>query len=256
MSSREDFRRADPAPGDDPGIDWHWRPVQAPEDFQISMAAVVGRHTPPGTRVLEVGVGSGYLLSQLHRRLGCRCVGLDILASALVASRETARHQGSELWLVQGSGFALPFLDGSFDIVMSMGVIEHFPEDRTAAMLREHARVCRSGGRVIVSVPNGLDVFHTLLRGLKGRSYPYYPERSYTPWGLGQALRGAGLEPTDCDGYAPLWSYRQHWLGYPLIATLYKTGLLHRLNALSSQRAMSWIGNMTVRVGVKRPVGP
>jgi SAM-dependent methyltransferase len=158
------------------------------------------------------------------------------------------------LRLVQGSGFRLPFRDGSFDIVMSMGVIEHFSADRTHEMLLEHARVCRPGGRVIVSVPNALDIFHTAVRGMKGRSYPYYPERSYTPWGLGRALRRAGLAPAEYDGYGPLWSLRQHWLGYLLIAPLHKARLLQLLNRLQSGRVLSCIGTMTIRVGVRPAV--
>ena len=214
--------RADEIPDAD-GIAWQWRGQLGPSDFYESLVHTVSRHIPPGSLALEIGVGSGYLLSQLNRRLGCRGVGLDILHTALVASRETARHQDSRLQLVQGSGFSLPFHEGTFDVVMSMGVIEHFSVTRTAALLQEHTRVCKYGGRVIVSVPNSLDLFHSALRAFRGTAYPYYPERSYTPWGLGRALQEAGLEPTGADGYAPLWSFRQHWLGYPLIAFLHKT---------------------------------
>jgi len=47
---------------------------------------------------------------------------------------------------MKGDGFSLPFKDESFDVVYSEGVIEHFPIDRSTQMIREHARVCRTGG--------------------------------------------------------------------------------------------------------------
>jgi ubiquinone/menaquinone biosynthesis C-methylase UbiE len=46
----------------------------------------------------------------------------------------------------------IPFADNSFDIVYSLGVVEHFKETETS--VREHVRVCKPGGTVIVVVPN------------------------------------------------------------------------------------------------------
>ncbi len=197
-------------------------------------------------------MGSGYLLSQLNLVAGCRCVGLDRLTEAIAVSRETSQRSKADVALVRGSGFLLPFADGSFDVVVSLGVIEHFPPEGASALLREHARVCRPNGRVIVSVPNTLDVAHTLLRWLQGKAYRYYPERSYTPWRLSSELRKVGLLPTAADGYAPLWSLRQHRWGYPLTAALHKTGLLDRLDGLGWPRALSWMGSLTLQVASKR----
>jgi SAM-dependent methyltransferase len=237
------------------GIEWRWEATAYSEDFEASRARAVLRHIRAGSEVLEIGVGGGYVLSELSRQAGCRCVGLDVLLSALTASRQRLYGTGAAAWLVQGSGFALPFSDFSFDCVISLGVIEHFPPPRARDMLSEHARVCRPGGRVIVSTPNSLDLVHTIRRLWLGRRYRYWPERSYAPWGLARELREVGLRPVGADGYAPLWSLRQVRSAYLLTATLHKLGLLRRLSDLSSPFLLSILGNLTLQVAEK-PLGP
>ncbi len=233
------------------GIAWDWQVETGESDFYFSLVRAVRRHLPTGARVLEIGVGSGYLLSQLETRHGCRCFGVDLLPSAMRASRATAQHFGATLRLMIGSGFALPHPEGSFDVVMSFGLIEHFEPARTRVLLSEHARVCRLGGLVIVSTPNALDLCHSARKLVLGSRYPYYPERSYSPWGLAQELRRVGLRPVAGDGYAPLWSLRQIKVAYPLTALLYKTGLLRAFSLVSRPSLLSWIGNMTLQVAIK-----
>jgi SAM-dependent methyltransferase len=196
-------------------------------------------------------VGSGHALAELNRSRDCLCYGVDILPSAATVARARAADVGATVHLVVGSGFELPFPDAVFDRVMSYGVIEHFPHDRARDMVREHARVCRPGGRVLVSAPNSLDVFHTIHRASLGARYPYWPERSYSPPALARELRAAGLIPVAADGYGPFWSLRQGRLLYPLGAALHKLGLLERLSAISNPRLLAWCANMILQVGEK-----
>ena len=89
----------------------------------------------------------------------------------------------------------LPFRDGSFDAVYSMGTIEHFPDPETA--LREIHRVLRPGGRAVVGVPNRWDPFlRPLLAAVLqelGR-YGYGYERSFSRRALRRMLEDAGFE--------------------------------------------------------------
>jgi SAM-dependent methyltransferase len=230
------------------GIKWDWQAREVATASYDPAVAMLCRHTPPRAEVLEIGVGCGFVLCELDRLLGCRCVGVDVLPEAIDTSRQLCLSRGARVSLLVASGFVLPFPDGSFDMVYSLGVIEHFPEERSLAMLHEHARVCRPGGRVLVATPNGLDLVHTANRKLQGRKYPYHPERSYTPWGLRRLMRRAGLEPTAADGFAPLWSWRQARLLYPLTAALFKTGVLERLDSLSQSRVLSLLGYITAQI--------
>jgi SAM-dependent methyltransferase len=90
---------------------------------------------------------------------------------------------------------AIPFADGSFDAVYSMGTIEHFAETEDA--VKEIARVLAPGGRAIVGVPNRHDPFLRPLMvsvmyalGL----YGYGLEKSYSRRSLRAMLEHAGLE--------------------------------------------------------------
>jgi SAM-dependent methyltransferase len=112
------------------------------------------------------------------------------------------RQEGVQVDALKGDGFALPFKDGSFEVVYSEGVIEHFPVERSLQMLKEHVRVCQPGGIVIVSVPNKFALVHSLTKRLLGPRFLFYPEASYSNRQLSRFLKQAGLSPIARDGFA------------------------------------------------------
>lgn len=102
----------------------------------------------------------------------------------------------------------LPFADASFDVVYSMGTIEHFDESEDA--VREMARVLKPGGRVILGVPNRFDPFLrpvlVWLLWVLGH-YGYGFEKSYSRRALRGMLERAGLRVADESGilFIPGW---------------------------------------------------
>ncbi len=132
---------------------------------------------------------------------GARTFGLDIAPPIVAAARSGYAGRGLALGGVVADVRALPFADGSFDAVYSMGTIEHFAETETAA--GEIARVLRPGGRAIVGVPNRHDPFlRPLLAWLMQRLglYAYGEEKSYSRRALRGICRRAGLEVVAEDG--------------------------------------------------------
>ena len=101
----------------------------------------------PEAQMLEIGSGTGTLLSRLHGQ-GYRVQGVE-LSTALIA--ESHRWYG-ELPVRHVPGTALPFSDQQFDIVMSFDVFEHIPD--SDAHLREVRRVLAPGGRYLLQTPN------------------------------------------------------------------------------------------------------
>jgi len=90
---------------------------------------------------------------------------------------------------------SLPYRDGRFDAIYSMGTIEHFRDPETA--LREMHRVLRPGGRAVVGVPNRWDPFlrPLLASALQAaRLYGYGYERSFSRRALRRMLETAGFE--------------------------------------------------------------
>ncbi len=100
---------------------------------------------PAGSRVLDLGCGSGELLAWLKANKGCSGYGVEI-ADANVA--ECVRRGVDVIQLNLEEGLAL-FEDKSFDVVLQLDTLQHLRN--TEKMLRETARVGRAG---IVSFPN------------------------------------------------------------------------------------------------------
>jgi ubiquinone/menaquinone biosynthesis C-methylase UbiE len=104
----------------------------------------------PGMRLLDVGCGPGSITRGLAERVAPgETVGLDLSRETLAAARDDAAARGlGNLRYEEGSVYALPFADASFDVVYAHQVLQHLREP--AAALREMLRVLRPGGLVAV----------------------------------------------------------------------------------------------------------
>lgn len=115
----------------------------------------------PGTRVLDVGCGSGRHLAEFHR-IGYRATGLDLSPSMI----EAARTAIPECGLVRGDMRNLPFRTASFDVVTSyftsFGYFDHEDDDLLA--LLEARRLLRRGGWYLLDFLNAAAVVARLER--------------------------------------------------------------------------------------------
>lgn len=117
-------------------------------------------------RALEAGCGTGHFSSLMEQRYRWKMVPLDLGWEGL----QHGRRQGVPR-LVQGDVAALPFHDASFDAVVSMDVLVHFPRGREAGPVRQMARVLRPGGLLVIRVA-ALDVLrsrHSMFAGERQR---------------------------------------------------------------------------------------
>ncbi|MFQ6014682.1 MAG: class I SAM-dependent methyltransferase [Anaerolineae bacterium] len=103
-----------------------------------------------GRRVLDVGCGLGLYL-QRFRTYSQQVCGVD-------ADLEKLKQAGPTNVCV-ALAEALPFADGSFDVVNLHEVIEHVNDDHQA--IREAHRCAREGGRLVIFAPNRLYPFET-----------------------------------------------------------------------------------------------
>lgn len=123
---------------------------------------------------------------------GARPSGIDLSEQIVREARLVlAPHRP---WLAVADVRAIPFASESFDLVYSMGTIEHFPEYIDA--LREIFRVLRPGGTAIIGVPNKADPFlRPLMVDLLNRVglYAYGREKSFTRGELRRLSKSVGF---------------------------------------------------------------
>ena len=102
----------------------------------------------PGTRFLEVGVGTGRIALPFVRAGHAYC-GVDLSAAMLGALREKLIADPAKPGLACADAMALPFRPMVFDVVLLIHVI-HLVDDHLET-LAEVRRVLRPNGRVIIS---------------------------------------------------------------------------------------------------------
>jgi SAM-dependent methyltransferase len=99
---------------------------------------------PDGARILDAGCGSGRNMVELARYGAV--TGIELSDTSVELAR--ARHSGE---VIAGSVLEMPFADGSFELAVSLDVIEHLEDDLGA--LRELRRTVVPGGALLVTVP-------------------------------------------------------------------------------------------------------
>lgn len=141
LSRRYGYRTANPSKWESAGVLMNLMPGRrANLDFSVLYTPAVH-----GGRLVDVGCGSGILLSNLAEK-GWDVTGVDFDPGGVSAARERGLN------VHQGSLDEQRFPDGSFDAVLMSHVIEHVPDP--TALLREAHRILAPGGRLVVVTPN------------------------------------------------------------------------------------------------------
>ncbi len=143
-----------------------------------------------GHDILDAGCGEGITLEKLVKLFPrAHIVGMDTEAENL----EICRKHG--LPVQEGSLYALPFADASFDTVLFSEVIEHL--DAPEKALSEIFRVLRPGGRVIIIFPNDRTFLLARLAMGMVREAFYNPGhvRQWTPRQIRRSLKAIGFVP-------------------------------------------------------------
>ena len=112
------------------------------------VAALPGTALAAGiSAILEIGSGPGEVALEIARRLpGSSLVGIDLAEAMIRRGVERARDEGLDrrVRFELADAAALPFADGSFDIVVSTLSLHHWSDP--AAVFVEVGRVLRRGG--------------------------------------------------------------------------------------------------------------
>ena len=172
-------------------IDQHW---QADECSRTPLA---------GKRALDVGCGAG-LLTEPLARLGAAVIGVDASPEVIAVARDHAERMGLKIDYRAGD---VQELDGQFDLVTAMEVIEHVADP--AAFVKALAKRLAPDGLLVMSTPNATR-WSKLLMITVGEGLGQIPrgthefEKFVAPDRMKVLLGEAGLRCLDVEGIA--WS--------------------------------------------------
>jgi ubiquinone/menaquinone biosynthesis C-methylase UbiE len=151
-----------------------WEDQGRPAEF-INYFAGRMMETEPG-RLLEVGCGEGILLAATDAN---ETYALDVSTKAL--ERTQARSPEAHLSIALAEH--LPFPDATFDVVGSVGVMEHFLDDRAASA--EIGRVLKPGGRYYCLIHVEQTTGEKVKQKVSEFVWPPHPVR-FTKWLVGK----------------------------------------------------------------------
>ena len=190
----------------------------------------------PGSRILEIGTGTGGMLRTLLDR-GLDVRGVEINPGLVDESRKWF----GDLPIDVVSGVSLPFPSGRFDLAISFDVFEHIPD--SDAHLAEVHRVLRDGGSYLLQTPNKWS--NTVFETVRWRSFTRWREDHcslHTPGELRRRLEKNGFSARFYDVPVVNEFFREkvrRYLGWP--------GTLALAVANPDRLPVTWRTNLYVR---------
>ena len=120
-------------------------------------------HVGVGERVLDVACGTGVVARAAAERVGSagRVIGVDLNSGMIAIARSLPTPIGASIEWVERSALDLRLQDATMDVVLCQQGLQFFP-DKALAM-REMRRVLARGGRLALSVWNGVGLYNSAV---------------------------------------------------------------------------------------------
>lgn len=154
-----------------------WENQGRTRDFVQFFAGLLRQHSTG--RLLEIGCGEGIVLAEAT---AAEKFGTDLSSLAL---EKAASRIEAELSVALAE--SLPFPDDYFDLVASVGVMEHFLDDREAN--REIYRVLKEEGHYIVLLHVHLTEWQSLQQKISQYIFPHPHPIALSKWLLGKIIK-------------------------------------------------------------------
>ncbi len=150
------------------------------EDFQKATRALSKKlldlaNIVNGQSILEVGCGFGGTISIINETFNdLKIIGVNIDQRQIDRAKEKVfQKNGNEISFIQGDACKLPFEESSFDIILAVECIFHFPDRRE--FFSEVRRVLKEGGRLVLSdFVLSFDFPNLFNSSLKKSGIPFY----------------------------------------------------------------------------------
>ncbi|MCZ2441631.1 MAG: methyltransferase domain-containing protein [Burkholderiales bacterium] len=177
-----------------------------------SSLSVLASLVPDGSRVLDLGTGSGALGRWLQQR-GCQVDGVTVSSAEYPVARDGYRRLE---WLdLEDEGWPQRFAPASYDCIVCADVLEHLREPER--VLQACQALLRPGGRLLVSIPNV--AYAGMIVELMHGDWKYGPEglldrthlRFFTRRSFVRLLREQGFAVERVEAIDASWYYTEFW---------------------------------------------
>lgn len=169
-----------------------------------------------GSRVLDIGCGSGLLCHKIKQRLpATQVTGLDFSQYTISQNQQRDQSLGIQYRCVDIRS-SLGEIEGLFDVVLMCEILEHLeaPESVVAAAIGR----LENGGRFILTCPHDNevpdpehlrlwghdDLFHLLAPYSDTVSFMHFPPGYYQPWMLAYLTKNSGGDIQKAHTRSPL----------------------------------------------------
>jgi 2-polyprenyl-3-methyl-5-hydroxy-6-metoxy-1,4-benzoquinol methylase len=151
-------------------------------------------------RVIEIGSAPGDNLVEIHRRFGYEPFGVEYTPTGAEESRQTLTAAGFPDHVFECDAFSEEFQrrhQGTFDVVISMGFIEHFTD--VESVIRHHVNLLAPGGTLIIRIPRLRGVNYALARLIDPTCLPLHNLTIMTRKRYRELFRDVPLRQLFCD---------------------------------------------------------
>jgi O-methyltransferase StaMB len=149
-----------------------------------------------GDHVLDVGCGFGEPAIRLARSTGASVTGISVSALHIESANERARREGlsEEVRFQYADAMNMPFPSDTFDAVLALESMQDMPD--RGQVLRECARVMRSGGRMAIfdAALWRTNPISEEIRAIMDQVCKTFMLTFITPHDYRELVRAAGLE--------------------------------------------------------------
>jgi cyclopropane fatty-acyl-phospholipid synthase-like methyltransferase len=170
--------------------------------------------------ILEVGCGSGSFLHFLRSEGYRRVHGIDLAEEQVTLARTLGI---TDVEVAAASAYLADHI-GTYDLIVALDVVEHFPKDEVLGFLdRVHAAL-RPDGALLLRTPNADSPFHSWIRYAD-----FTHEVAFTPLSIRQVLRATGftdIQVVPLEPYAHGPASALRWLLWKIVKQVIRLYLL------------------------------
>ncbi len=208
-------------------LDEYWRDYSDYLEWEV----LYDEHLPKtkGLKIIEIGSAPGTNLVRLHQTFGYEPYGVEYAEAGADLNRQVfSQHGLNPNNVIRADFFSESFLtqyEGTFDLVISRGFIEHFTE--MEHVIDAHLRLLKPGGKLIVTIPKLTGVPNRLFRFFNPAVIPMHNLEIMNRKSFAALFQRAELRQQYCNYYG---TFKSHVCGSAQLSGVKRTAMSALMN--------------------------